>query len=199
MNNVRNLEQAVPIEGLPLILKALHFAADKHRHQRRKDAGASPYINHPIAVAEILCSVGAVRDPLTIAASILHDTIEDTETTAAELEAQFGTEIRRIVEEVSDDKSLSSEVRKRLQIEHAHKLSLPARLVKFADKICNVRDVIDCPPADWSTQRRRDYVAWAQAVINQLRGTNVTLECHFDELCLRALAQIDNQPSAPVS
>src|ERR1041385_6616149 len=104
---------------LSLILKALRFAADKHTHQRRKDADASPYINHPIAVAEAFCSIGKVSDPIAIVAAILHDTIEDTETSGAELEQYFGAEIRAIVEEVTDDKSLPAETRKRLQVEHA--------------------------------------------------------------------------------
>lgn len=180
-----------PESDLPLILRALHFAADKHSRQRRKDAVASPYINHPIAVAEALCSIGYVLDPLTLAAAILHDTIEDTETSGEELERYFGAPLRGVVEEVTDDKLLPSATRKRLQIEHAGTLSERARLVKLADKICNVRDVIQCPPQGWSTQRRREYVDWAHAVIDGLRGTNAALESHFDELYRQALVQLD--------
>ncbi len=169
--------------ALPLILKALRFAADKHSRQRRKDEGASPYINHPIAVAEVLCSIGQVRDPVTLAAAILHDTIEDTETSVDELEHNFGAEVRGVVEEVTDDKSLQPEERKRLQIEHAAQLSPRARLVKLADKICNVRDVMESPPVGWSEKRRSDYIIWARAVIDGLRGASAVLERHFDELC----------------
>lgn len=193
MNTVRDFEEALSPNGLLLVLKAMHFAADKHRRQRRKDAHASPYINHPIAVAEILCSVGKVHDPATIAAAILHDTIEDTETTGEELEANFGGEIRRFVEEVTDDKSLPSEVRKRLQIEHAASHSARARLVKLADKISNVRDMVESPPVGWSTERRRKYVAWAQAVVNEIRGVNPGLERYFDELCERADTQLGDE------
>lgn len=175
---------------LPLILKALDFAADKHRRQRRKDAGASPYINHPIAVAEMLCSVGAVRDPVTLAAAILHDTIEDTETSGAELEQRFGVEIRRIVEEVTDDKSLPPAERKQRQIARAASASPAAKLVKLADKICNVHDILESPPVGWSLERRRDYIVWAREVVNRLHGTNAALERHFEELAQRALAQV---------
>ena len=182
------------LQGMPLVLKALHFAADKHRHQRRKDAGASPYINHPIALAEVLCSIGAVDDAITIAAAVLHDTIEDTETTGAELDANFGAEIRRIVEEVTDDKALESAQRKRLQIEHAATGSARAQLVKLADKICNVRDIIDAPPANWSVRRRRGYIEWARAVVERLRGRNAALERYFDQLCERALAGLPDEP-----
>src|SRR3954468_11522034 len=98
------------------ILKALHFAAKKHRDQRRKDVEALPYINHPIEVAELLARIGNVDDPVTLQGAILHDTIEDTKTAPEELEEMFGPEVRRVVEEVTDDKSLPKAERKRLQI-----------------------------------------------------------------------------------
>ena len=193
MNASRDTESETSLQALPLVLKALHFAADKHRRQRRKDAGASPYINHPIAVAEVLCTIGVVRDPFTIVAGILHDTIEDTETTGEEIEIHFGAEVRRIVEQVTDDKALPSDVRKRLQIETAASHCVRARLVKLADKICNVRDIIESPPVGWSAERRQEYVAWAQAVVNQLRGTNAALERCFDELYQRAVTRVGGE------
>src|ERR1700742_4504239 len=88
------------------ILAALKFAARKHRRQRRKDSEATPYINHPIAVAELLSRVGAITDLPTLQAAILHDTIEDTETSPEELEENFGEEVRLIVQELTDNKSL---------------------------------------------------------------------------------------------
>ena len=168
---------------MSLIFKALRFAAYKHQHQRRKNKNAAPYINHLIQVAETLWEIGKVRDIAIIAAGILHDTIEDTNTSPQELEAMFGKKIRTIVEEVTDDKNLPKQTRKQLQIEHAAKASLEARHVKLADKICNVGDLIEAPPENWSLQRRRDYVAWSENVINGLRGSNTGLEQHFDELC----------------
>lgn len=167
---------------LILLLQALHFAADKHRHQRRKDAHASPYINHPIAVAETLSAVGGVNDTVTLVAGILHDTIEDTETTGEELEARFSREIRAVVEEVTDDKSLPAALRKQQQIEHARHNSPRAQLVKLADKICNVRDLRDAPPEGWPMERKRKYLAWAQAVVNEVRGNNAAMEAYFDRL-----------------
>lgn len=183
-------------EGLPLIMRALHFAAEKHRRQRRKDAGGSPYINHPIAVAQLLCSIGQVRDATTIVSGILHDTIEDTETTGEELEKEFGPEVRHIVEEVTDDKSLSATERKRLQIERAAHVSTPAKLVKLADKICNVHDVIDSPPVGWSPERRCRYVLEARAMVDRLRGANPALEQRFDELCTAALELLGDDSCA---
>ena len=185
---------AMKHEEMMLILQAMHFAADKHRHQRRKDAEASPYINHPIAVAETLCAVGGVHDPVTLVAGILHDTIEDTETTGEELELRFGHEIRTVVEEVTDDKSLSPPMRKQLQIEHARHASERARLVKLADKICNLRDIVHAPPAGWPVERRQRYINWARDVVNEIRGTNAALEMRFDQLHAEAAAHLARVP-----
>jgi guanosine-3',5'-bis(diphosphate) 3'-pyrophosphohydrolase len=168
-------------EELPLIFKALEFASLKHRDQRRKDQEASPYINHPIALANVLNREGGVSDPVVLAAAILHDTLEDTDTTPEELRAAFGEKIAGIVAEVTDDKKLLKAERKRLQVEHAASISPEAKLVKLADKICNVRDVADHPPAKWDLARRREYFDWAKAVVDQVRGAHAELERAFDE------------------
>lgn len=166
--------------NLPLILSAAAFAAERHRDQRRKDAGASPYINHPLALAAILASEGGVTDPVVIAAALLHDTVEDTETTLAEIEARFGCEVAGIVAEVTDDKSLPKAVRKELQVSKAAHKSPGAKLVKLADKIANLRDLAASPPADWPEERRSEYAAWAARVVHGLRGSNAALEAAFD-------------------
>jgi len=171
--------------GLALLLRALAFAAHKHRDQRRKDAEASPYINHPIALAEVLAEEGGVADIEVLAAALLHDTIEDTATTAEELRAAFGARIAGLVEEVSDDQSLEKAERKRLQIEHAAGLSAGAKLVKLADKICNLRDVAERPPAKWDLERRREYFDWAKRVVERLRGAHSRLEAAFDAAYLK--------------
>jgi guanosine-3',5'-bis(diphosphate) 3'-pyrophosphohydrolase len=163
-----------------LIVRAAAFAAHKHRDQRRKDAGATPYINHPLELARILTVEGGITDAATIAAALLHDTIEDTETTPAEIEREFGSEIRSIVEEVTDDKSLPKVDRKRLQVEHAAHASRKAQLVKLADKIANLRDVASSPPDRWDLTRRQEYFDWAKRVIDQLRGAHSGLEAAFD-------------------
>lgn len=172
----------LPIADATLLLEALQFSAERHRDQRRKDRSASPYINHPIAVAHVLSTVGSVSDVTTLVAAILHDTIEDTQTTAEEIELKFGGEVRLVVEELTDDKSLPKEQRKRLQIQHAPHASNRAKLVKLADKICNIRDVTLTPPADWSIQRRREYLDWTEHVVAGCRGCNEALERYFDQL-----------------
>jgi guanosine-3',5'-bis(diphosphate) 3'-pyrophosphohydrolase len=172
------------------LFAALHFAADKHRDQRRKGECASPYINHPIEVAELLARVGGVTDIALLQAAILHDTLEDTETTAQELERLFGSTVRHLVEEVSDDKSLPKEQRKRLQVKHAPTLSREARQIKLADKICNLRDLTNRPPPDWSAERRIAYLEWSEQVVAGCRGVNARLEKEFDEAHTEALARL---------
>ena len=166
------------------LLGALAFAAQKHCGQtRKKDAG--PFINHPIAVAEILARVGLVSDLLIIEGAFLHDVLEDTETPPQELADRFGAEVLALVQELTDDMSLPKLERKRLQIETAPRLCLAAKQIRIADKICNVQGITTTQPADWSPQFKREYLDWAEQVVNACRGSNVDLERHFDAV-LRA-------------
>ncbi|XP_034945193.1 guanosine-3',5'-bis(diphosphate) 3'-pyrophosphohydrolase MESH1 isoform X2 [Chelonus insularis] len=152
-------------ELLSVIIKSINFAALKHKDQRRHDLEATPYINHPIVV---------------IVAAILHDTVEDTETTIEEIENEFGSEVKQVVLEVTDDKSLPKQERKRLQIEHTPHITYEAKLVKLADKIYNLRDLLRQTPIGWTPQRVDQYFLWAKAVIDGCRGTNEKLEKAFD-------------------
>jgi guanosine-3',5'-bis(diphosphate) 3'-pyrophosphohydrolase len=163
------------------LLKAIEFAARKHSSQRRKDVEASPYINHPIAVARLVADVGEVTDLVTLLGAVLHDTIEDTKTTADELEQHFGRDVRRAVEEVTDNKALDKAERKRRQVDHASGLSARAKTIKLADKISNLRDVMDSPPSNWTLERRVEYLDWTEAVIAGCRGTNAPLEKLYDQ------------------
>ncbi|PWG03488.1 HD domain-containing protein [Sphingosinicella humi] len=165
---------------LGLILRAAHFAAQRHSTQRRKDAAASPYINHPLAVAAILAEEGGITDSVTIVAALLHDVVEDTVTTPDEVHEHFGGEVASVVAEVTDDKKLEPAERKRLQIQKASSKSERAKLVKMADKIANLRDLVSCPPPDWDHQRRCDYFEWAHQVVEGLRGVSRPLEEAFD-------------------
>ncbi|XP_044212468.1 guanosine-3',5'-bis(diphosphate) 3'-pyrophosphohydrolase MESH1 [Thunnus albacares] len=165
-----------------LLLETVNFAAEKHRNQRRKDVDATPYINHPIGVARILSHEGGVTEIEVLQAALLHDTVEDTDTTPAELEAKFGPIVARIVEEVTDDKSLSKQERKRLQVEHAPHRSHQAKLVKLADKLYNLRDLNRCTPVGWTAERVQEYFEWACAVVKGLKGTNSALEEKLEEL-----------------
>ena len=167
-------------QELQNLLKALAFAADKHRLQKRKDVDASPYINHPIALANILCNEGHITDIDVICGALLHDTVEDTDTTPEELAAEFGPAIRGIVMDVTDDKTLPKAERKQRQIAHAAHASDHAKLVKLADTIATLRDVAQNPPPDWSLPRRQEYFDWGKQVIDQIRGIHPELEEVFD-------------------
>lgn len=140
-------------DQIKLYTKCINFAAIKHRDQRRKDSKETPYINHPIGVAYILTSEGNVTDLDVVIAAILHDTVEDTDTSFDEIENEFGSKIRDIVAEVTDDKSLPKMERKRLQIEHALTASREAKLVKLADKLYNLRDLQKEIPKEWTEVR----------------------------------------------
>ena len=181
MKNMKSINSLKELDCLDPILNAVNFAAVKHRDQRRKDADSSPYINHLIEVVTLLNSAG-IADTETLQAAILHDTIEDTETTAAELENTFGKKIRELVEEVTDDKNLPKEERKQLQIEHAPHLSIMARQIKIADKISNILGVTYAPPNDWSLKRKREYLIWSKKVVEGCRGCNAELESIFDSV-----------------
>ena len=170
--------------------RALAFAAHKHTTQRRKDAEQSPYINHPIAVAAVLAEAGGVTDEALLLAAVLHDTVEDTETSFAELEQGFGADVAGLVREVTDDKSRPKAERKALQVEHAAHATPRAKQLKIADKISNIRDVTDTPPHDWSAARRAEYLDWAEAVVRGCRGVNPGLERAFDEAMVRARARV---------
>ncbi len=166
---------------LPKLLQAISFAAKKHSKQKRKGADGQPYVNHVLEVANLLANVGKIEDYDVLIAAVLHDTIEDTETTKREITKLFGATVSQYVLEVTDNKNLPKAKRKELQIKHAPHLSDGAKYIKLADKISNIRDVTENPPAGWSNKRRLEYIDWGENVINGLRGVNSNLEQYFDE------------------
>ncbi len=169
------------------LLAALTFACRRHSRQRRKDAAETPFINHPAEVAELLVRYGGGEGAQAgvstelLQAALLHDTVEDTETTPGELEEAFGPEVRRLVMEVSDDKSLSQAVRKRKQVETAAQKSAPARMLKLADKISNIRDIASNPPVGWDRERLEAYLDWSREVYEEIRGTAPRLDRLYEE------------------
>ena len=172
-----------------LLLRALEFAARKHRDQRRKDEEASPYINHPISVALLLAEIGGVTDTDILAAAILHDTLEDTDTKPEELEAAFGLRIRKLVEEVTDDKTLPKDARKRRQIEHAEHLSADAILIKLGDKIANVVDVTRSRHRAGKSNGVENISNGRKQWSTIAREVNAALEQHFAQALEEGLAQ----------
>ena len=171
---------------LSSLLQAVQFAADKHAGQRRKDQRATPYINHPIGVATLLADVGKVTDVSLLIAAMLHDTVEDTDTSLAELRSVFGEVVANLVAEVTDDKRLPGEQRKHLQVTQTPGKSDLAKQLKIADKIANVRDIEEQSPVGWESSRKFRYLEWAAHVVAGCRGTNPTLEALFDEVLMAA-------------
>ncbi len=167
--------------GVSGLLHALRFAAEKHRDHRRKGATAAPYINHPIAVAEQLAAFGLGGDMELLMAAILHDVVEDTDTTEAELVEVFGERVTEIVMEVTDDGTLRRGERKKLVVSKIAGKSREARMLKLSDLIANIGDMIHHPP-HWNDDRKREYLDWGEAVVNRLRGTHDGLEARFDAL-----------------
>jgi len=182
------------------IFRALQFAAEKHTHHRRKGGRDIPYINHPIVVATLLATVGAVTDPDVLAAALLHDTVEDTDTSHGELVELFGGEIAALVAEVTDDPELGSAERKLVQEREAGKKSPRARLIRLADKTCNVHDITYNPPHGWPLERRLEYFNWAERVVASLGPTHPGLEANFATTVERArrLTGAETSPLWPV-
>ena len=158
------------------LLEAANFAAQKHSKQRRKNVDASPYINHPIEVAMHLSRVGNIDDEDVLAAALLHDTVEDTQTTKEEIVAEFGERVAHLVLECTDDKGLAKTERKRLQIVNAPHKSPGAKMIKISDKTCNLRSILADPPRGWSLDRQKEYFMWAEQVVSGLLGVNQALD-----------------------
>ncbi len=167
------------------VLAAAQFAAEKHAAQKRKGAAGEPYVNHLIEVANLVARALAEPDPNLIAAALLHDVVEDTGVTAEELRERFGQDVTGLVLEVTDDKSLPKEERKRLQVVNAPKKSVRAQVIKLADKVSNLRSLLSSPPPSWSTQRKREYFLWAEQVVAGLSAPNPILKEEFDRTMKR--------------
>lgn len=164
------------------VLAAARFAAERHKNQRRKGESAEPYINHLLEVADLISRATPDPDPIVLMAALLHDVVEDVGVTSAELASEFGDAVASIVAEVTDDKSLPKAVRKQKQVEHAPHLSHGAQLIKLADKISNLRGVLNNKPVGWDEPRCREYFEWAKRVVGGLREPNATLLAEFETI-----------------
>jgi guanosine-3',5'-bis(diphosphate) 3'-pyrophosphohydrolase len=176
------------VDNTGLILRALEFAAQRHKNQFRKGEDRPPYINHPIQVASLLINKGGEEDAVLLVAAILHDVIEDTVDSPEEesdlknqIKSMFGDEVLSITLEVTDNMSLRKADRKLMQIEKAPKLSEKAKKLKIADKILNVSDITFHPPEGWHIDRILEYLDWSEKVVAGLKGVNRKLEDIFDE------------------
>ena len=176
----------MPAPELPLLLRVADFAAAAHADQRRKGAQARPYINHCLTVASTIAHDAPDTPVEVLCAAILHDVVEDTPVTAAQLRATFGDTIADYVAEVTDDKALPKAERKALQVEHAAHLSPGACRLKLADKISNVYDLVHDPPADWTHARLVAYVDWSEQVVAAMAHPHPALLARFRAVCTEA-------------
>lgn len=177
------MDKSVNSAAVQQILAAANFAAHRHAQQKRKGVLAEPYMNHLLEVAELLAASSEELDLNLVIAGFLHDTVEDTDVTLRELENSFGKDVAGLVAEVTDDKSLPKETRKKLQVETTHKKSRRAQTLKLADKISNLRSVLTSPPVGWSLERKQQYFAWARQVIAGIQDPNPYLKAEFDKTC----------------
>ncbi len=167
--------------GLRLVSEAADLAARRHNGMQRKGRGGEPYINHLAEVASLLAFATEGADAELVAAGWLHDTIEDTPTTAEELAETFGQRVAGLVVEVTDDMTLPKAERRQRQVVDAPHKSPDAKLIKIADKISNIRARIFSAPNRDERDDLIDYVAWAGQVVAGCRGGNALLDRTFDE------------------
>jgi (p)ppGpp synthase/HD superfamily hydrolase len=167
--------------GIRLVSEAAELAARRHNGMARKGRGDEPYINHLAEVANLLAAATDGADAELVAAGWLHDTIEDTETTRAELAEKFGERVASLVVEVTDDMTLPKSERRRLQVVDASKKSPGAKLIKIADKISNIRARILSEPTPEERDDLFDYTAWAGQAVAGCRGGNAWLDKTFDD------------------
>jgi (p)ppGpp synthase/HD superfamily hydrolase len=158
-----------------LLFNVLAFSSIKHANQRRKNSQKHPYINHPIDVAKIISNAGC-DDVDILSSALLHDTVEDTGTTYQELVDNFGERIAKIVMECTDNKKLDKVTRKVQQIEHSLHISKEAKMVKLADKISNLSNLLQDPPTNWSPSEIKGYAIWSYAVCRNMFGVNDKLD-----------------------
>ena len=168
------------------VLRAADAAARWHVHQRRKGAAGEPYVNHLLEVATLVAEATDGNDPDLVIAALLHDSIEDQEVPRGIIANEFGEGVAKLIEEVTDDKSLDKQERKQLQVINTDKISTRAKILKLADKTSNLRAIAASPPPDWSVKRRLEYVEWARKVANGLAGVSEWLEREFTEAAKEA-------------
>lgn len=182
LNIAYHKEKSLTAQEVTEICSGIEFAAEKHRLQTRKNKEKTPYISHPLGVAYNLMWIGDVRDSFIIIGALLHDTVEDTQTTFEEIEKKFGKEVAQLVKEVTDDKSLATDARKRLQVISASHKSKGAAQIKLADKLYNLTDLYSNPPSDWSQKRIDQYYEWAKSVVDRLPKSNDKLQSAVDKM-----------------
>jgi guanosine-3',5'-bis(diphosphate) 3'-pyrophosphohydrolase len=176
----------------PHVRRADSYADKAHTGQYRNGKpGATkvPYIEHPRAVARILHEEAGITDPVTLQAALLHDTMEDTGVTHANLVAEFGHDVADLVAELTNPADFGPGGKTAWQAAHAKKMSARAAQVKTADKTANLRDLVNSPP-DWPTERRRKYFEDARQVVQAIGQPHPVLSKLFESTFLSGLGKL---------
>ena len=181
-------EGEISKESVNKILEAVEFSAEKHQTQTRKGVDKTPYIFHPIDVAYKLVTIGDCADADILIAALLHDTIEDTQTSATEIEKSFGETVKNYVLEVTDDMSLLKHARRKTQVEGAQHLSKGASLIRYGDKLSNISDLDSSPPIGWGKDDVVSYMDFVKSLIDNFTHKN----SQFEEEIVKVLSQINS-------
>ncbi len=175
------------------LARAFEFVAIRHARQSRKGRHALPYVTHLAEVARRLAEATAGRDPVLVAAGLLHDVVEDGHAGSDEVAAAFGEEVRSVVDEVTDPPGMTEQARRQRQVDHAPRMSPRARMLKLADKASNLGEIIRDPPTDWDAGRKRAYFEWGKRVADGCRGANPVLERDFDEIYRKGMQRLADE------
>jgi (p)ppGpp synthase/HD superfamily hydrolase len=165
-----------------VILAALQFSVQKHLRQMSKESDNGTYLDQRIAVTDVLSRIGHVTDITILTAAILHYVFDDTQTLKLELDQHFGPKVRYLVQELSENKNSSEPNRMRVQLKRASTLSFPAKNILLAEKICNMQSISSNNPADWSLERKCEYMTQLAQIATSCRGANPYLDQYFNEL-----------------
>ena len=185
--------------SIQLLIDAFQFASYKHRFQFRKGENHQAYIVHPAAVCKILSDSG-VTDVEILCGALLHDTVEDTQTTFEELEEKFGPKITQYVRELTDDKSLDKISRKKSHLAEAYVESKGAQMINLADRINNCESLIEsCPMSLGPHKKAQGYIVWSKKIADAVKGTNPNLDKRFEDLLTKNIHMEDGSecPALP--
>lgn len=170
------------------LLSAIECAADAHEGQIRKDEARTPYIHHPLTVCCNVWREGGITNTDVLIAALLHDTLEDSKKiTSRDISESFGEHVSKMVEELTNDKKLSSADNKKRQIDKAPSMSIEAKTIKLADRLANIRDLISTPPVDWDRSKLEEYFEWGHKLLAALRGSCIGLETALETVLKEGL------------
>ncbi len=183
-------------EDAGVVFDALIFGAEKHKAQVRSNLKKTPYIIHPIEVADFVMRIGKVYDKNVLSAALLHDVMDETGTTYEEIENRYGKIVSQYVQEMTVKKELTLKEQKKYQIIQAFHQTPSVAVIKLSDKLSNLKTLAQTPPASWSRDRIDQYFQWAQSVIENLPEANSFLKQAVKDVILNYWEKQDQPKQA---